>query len=421
MQATKRDAVSRFAPLLVASVSFGALAWACTDTADSLNGWSGDNGSGSSGAGGPPDDGGLADSPLILADGSNAPALALAEKLFNDLLPDLKTTCGSAACHGGPNTSAPLWLAAPEYDSIKKYDASQTGDKKFIVTDVLSSRLFTKGVHTGPAMPQPDGTGNLGDKVKHWLDIEAAALQGAKLPTTTPLAITQGANSIDISTLGTGIAGAKITFNATITGSLLALDTVKLVAPAASGVHVVHPIFVQVPADTKVAPILDPADQGSNVDDTAGAGKTITVGTGTYLLTGFKWQATDQLAMQFAKVESGTVTTGDAGGSTGCKNVAGFQNIAGLFKGAVVTPNCTAACHKTGGGGDGALDLNGLVLATPDYAAACAQALNVVNLQNKAQSPLILHPTGQMGNHAGGTVSNVTTFTNMVMTWLNGE
>jgi hypothetical protein len=86
-----------------------------------------------------------------------------------------------------------------------------------------------------------------------------------------------------------------------------------------------------------------------------------------------------------------------------------------------IAPNCTAACHKTGGGGDGALDLNGLVQNPPDYTAACNQALNVVNLQNKAQSPLILHPTGQMGNHAGGTVSDVTGFTNQVMTWLSKE
>jgi hypothetical protein len=273
-------------------------------------------------------------------------------------------------------------------------------------------------------MPQPDGTGNLGDQVKKWLEIEAAALTSTRLPSTDPMAVQTGAgttNTVDISKLGTGIAGAQITFSATLNGSLLSLSNVKLVAPASGGVHIVHPIFVQVPADTTAKPLEDPADQGSNVDDSAGAGKSIALGVGTYLLTGFKWAATDKISIEFAKVESATVTAIDGGGGGGCKNVAGFQNIAGLFQGQVVQPNCTAACHKTGGGGDGALDLNGLAMSPPDFAGACAQALTKVTLANKAQSPLILHPTGQMGNHGGGVVSDVGTFTNMVMTWLQGE
>jgi hypothetical protein len=363
--------------------------------------------------------GALGDGGLAIPSDASA-ALALAEKLFGEALPDLKNTCGTAACHGGPNTAAPLWLQTPEYKSIKTYDTAQAGDKKFIVSDSLTSRLFTKGQHTGPAMPQPDSMGNLGDKVKHWLDVEAAALKAAALPGTDPVTVQAGANTIDLAKAGTGIAGAKITFTAAITGSLLSLSSVKLVAPAGTGVHIVHPIFVQVPADPKALPLLDPADQGSNVDSTVAAGKTLSVGPGTFLLTGFKWASTDKLMIEFAKAESTTVTVVDAA-PVGCKNVQGFQNIAGLFTGQIMNPNCTAACHKQGGGGDGAMDLNGLVANPPDYTAACNQALNLVTLNNKAQSPLILHPTGQMGNHTGGTVDDPQTFTNMVLQWLAGE
>jgi len=417
--------------LLTAAVAFGALAGvACGDgTADSLLG--GNGGSSGQSSGGPADGGTVdpGDGSLLDPDGGNATALKLAEKLYRDLEGDLKTACGGNACHEG-STTAPLWMKPPDsYASIKTYDASQVGDKKIIVQDTLQSRMFTKGQHTGGAMPTPDGTGNLGDKVKKWLDVEAAALKGAKLPATTPVAVVAGPNTIDLGSVPGSVAGAQLTFTAVISGKILSLSSVKLVAPAAGGVHITHPVFVQVPADTTAKPLEDPADNGSNVDDTAAPGKSIAVGPGTFILTGFSWQPTDKLEIEFAKIAPGTATgggDGGTGGGGGCKNVAGFQAIAGIFKGGQVngnalTPNCTAGCHKAGGGGDGALDLNDLTLGTPDYTAACAQALTKVNLANKAQSAIILHPTGQSGNHGGGTVSDVNGFTTQVMSWLSGE
>ncbi len=418
---------SRAFALLTGAIALAAVtAVACGDgAADSLLG--GNGGGGSSGAvdSGTVDPG---DGSLLDPDGGNATALKLAEKLYRELEPDLKTSCGGSNCHEG-STSAPLWLKGPDtYLSIKTYDTSQVGDKKIIVQDTLQSRLFTKGQHTGAALVTPDGTGNLGDKVKKWLDVEAAALKGAKLPATAPIAIVGGAaNAIDLSTVSGGIPGAQITFNATISGKILALSSVKLVGPAAGGIHITHPIFVQVPADATAKAVEDPADNGSNVDDTAGAGKSIAVGPGTFILTGFNWQATDKLQIEFAKIGAGTVAGGDAGaGGGGCKNVSGFQAIADVFRGGQVngnalTPNCTAGCHKAGGGGDGALDLNDLVGGSPNYASACAQALTKVNLTDKTKSAIILHPTGQSGNHGGGTVSDVGGYTAQINSWLAGE
>ncbi len=425
----KGGRTARALALLTAAVALGAIAGvACGDgSADSLLGG---NGGGSSGqSSGPGDAGGVpaSDGSLLDPDGGNATALKLAEKLYRDLEGALKTSCGGGACHEG-GTTAPLWMKGPDtYVSIKAYDVSQVGDKKLIVQDTLQSRLFTKGQHTGAPLQTPDGTGNLGDKVKKWLDVEAAALKGAKLPATAPISVVAGANVVDLATVAGGVAGSQLRFNAVISGKILSLSSVKLVAPASGGVHVTHPIFVQVPADGAAKPVEDPADNGSNVDDTAAPGKSISLGPGVFILTGFNWRESDKLQIEFAKIGAGTVTGGDAGaGGGGCKNVAGFQAISGVFKGGQVngnalTPNCTAGCHKAGGGGDGALDLNDLVLGTPDVAAACAQALTKVNLANKAQSAIILHPTGQSGNHGGGTVSDVGGYTTQVMTWLNGE
>jgi len=376
---------------------------------------------GGDGPPGRPTGGDAGDGSLLDPDGGNATALALAKRLFLELEPELKAKCGGSACHES-GTNTPLWLKPPDaYQAVRDYDKSQTGEMKLIVPDAFASRLFTKPAHAGQPMPQPDGTpNNLGDRVKHWLDVEAAALVAAKLPSTPPQVVAVGANAVDIGMLEMGIQGAKITFDAAIHDSLLLLTNVKLVGGPTSGVHIVHPIFVQVPADPKAKPLEDPADSGSNIDDTAGAGKTISVGPGTFVLTGFKWQTTDKLQLEFAKVGSGTITATD-GGTVGCKNVAGFQAIAGLFKGNVVTPSCTAGCHKAGGSGDGALDLDGLVQGTADYAAACNQALTKVSLANKSKSAIRLHPCGESGSHGGGVVSDVAAYQQMIDQWLAGE
>lgn len=355
-----------------------------------------------------------------IGEASHEENVALAEKLFR-AIPDFTTGCGgpSGSCHitGTGDDKPPTWLAPPDmYKSIKDFDSKQTGPLKFIVPDPTQSRLFTKGQHLGQAL---DEKSSLGLGVKKWLDAEAAALQSARLPETVPVAITTGTNvAIDISSAGMGIAGAKITFDATITGTTLSMSNMKLVAPATTGVHVLHPIFVRVPV--MGAQVEDPADNFSNLDQTVGAGGTVQLGVGTVILTGLPFSATDKLAIEFTKIEPGTVV--DSGTlATGCKNVAGFQAIAGVFKGMNINPNCTAACHKSGGNGSGALDLDGIAGANTDYKAACNQALLRVNLTNKAQSDILLHPSGGAGNHQGGSVNDVAGYRAMVTMWMNGE
>ena len=419
--ATKSEHVLRFGGahfgLLLAGVSLMVTAAACgtDDTPDLLGG---------PGPARPGDAGGAQDASAV-DDGGYGPldgatAIALAEKLFR-AIPDFSGGCGGAngSCHvnGSSVGMPPTFLAGPDqYKTIKAYDAKQSGVLKFIVADPTGSRLFTKSNHAGQPL---DPSSTLGIAVKKWLDVEAAALEKATLPASAPVAIAADTNvSVDISSAGAGIAGAKITFDAKISGTLLMMTNMKLVAPAAAGVHVLHPLFVQVPAMGKQ--VEDPADNFSNVDQTTGPGTTVGLGNGLVILTGIKWAPTDKLAIEFTRAEPGAAAP-DAGAAGGCKNLAGFQALAPQLTGRGQNPNCTASCHKSGGAGDGALDLNGLVLSPPDFKAACTQALTRVNLADKAKSELILHPTGGSGNHQGGVVSDPSGFTTAVMTWLNGE
>src|SRR5690242_4638533 len=81
----------------------GALAYAgtaCDGPADSLLGASSGSGQGWASGEGGPGPGTDAGDGIPTQPGE---ALALAQKLFIDALPELKATCGTQACHGGPN------------------------------------------------------------------------------------------------------------------------------------------------------------------------------------------------------------------------------------------------------------------------------------------------------------------------------
>jgi hypothetical protein len=352
--------------------------------------------------------------------------MALAQKMFNAI----NWASCVQNCHTDGNESAPKWLAPPDaYASIKTYDAAQTGNLKFIMQDPTQSRLYTKGLHEGPGLTL---TSDLGKSVKQWLDVEAAVLRVAKLPTTPPFTVTNGQNvTVDVSALGTGVAGAQIMFTVAITGGIISLANMKLVAPATTGVHLVHPTFIMVVANPDGgAPneLADSADSFSNGDVSVAAGQTKQLGDGLAVLDSFgparsSWVAGAQLEISAVKLESAKVSADageEAGGGGGCKNVPGFQSIAADFTGNE-SLNCVNCHGGSNANATSAMDLTALGGGTPNYAAACAQALNKVNLANKPQSAIIQAPTGGI-NHAGGQIADKTGFTNDVLNkWLNGE
>jgi hypothetical protein len=208
--------------------------------------------------------------------GTGAPAEAgpgsvQGRAVFETILPDLSSTCGGA-CHAQGAGGAPLWLGPPDpYISAVSFPG-------IVVANPGASIVITKGRHEGPALQDP-----LLTQVTQWLTVEAAALPVVTLPQTPPFAVTMGANNIDCS--AAGVAGTHITFDAAVTGNDITLSNLNLVAPAATGVHIVYPIFAVLPQG---APEID--DQSfSNEDQTVGAGETAPLGPGLLILT--DWSA----------------------------------------------------------------------------------------------------------------------------------
>jgi cytochrome c553 len=313
--------------------------------------------------------------------------------LFEALLTSLGSTCGGA-CHAQGAGGAPLWLGPPDpYVSAVQFPG-------IVVSNPGTSIVITKGRHEGPPLADP-----LLTQVTQWLTAEAAALPVVTLPQTPPFTVAAGANNIDCSK--GGVAGVHITFDATISGDEITLSNLDIVAPAATGVHIVYPIFAVLP--TGGAEIDDPSF--SNEDQTVAAGQTAPLGPGLLILT--DWSAGAQMKIEFTTLAAATVA--DGGLTGGCKSVADFTSDAYP----AIQANTCLTCHGKGGSGNSAMDLSALQSTPPDYTTACAQALPQINPQNPAQSQIILAPTGQAANHPFKNASQ--SFVTMMETWIAAE
>jgi len=349
---------------------------------------------------------------------------AHAEELFRQMEASISDSCGGAGgvCHVQGLGGAPSWLKDPDrYVSIKAYDASQSGGRRFITEVPDESRLFTKGKHSGPELTKDSP---LGQEVVAWIQAELAAATAAKnhKVTTDPVSLADGTQvTISLAHLGSGMKGSSISFSVSILGSLLTLSDMTAHAPAANGIRLQHPLFIQVVGNTGTP---DPGDSCANVDTKVKEGSDAVLGPGTLVIP--QWAADAKLAISFDAVGPYTVTDvttdgGIEGGATGCKNLPGYQAIVGDFTGGL-SINCVG-CHA-GGNAQNSLDMSFLAGGTPDYKSACAAALNTVALGNKASSPLILAPTGTSLQHTGGKLqaAEQTTYMNDVLnTWLSGE
>jgi cytochrome c553 len=323
------------------------------------------------------------------------------EPLFAALLPELDASCGGA-CHVKGAGGAPTYLAGPDpYASIKAFPG-------IVVSDPSTSLLLTKGRHEGPDLIDP-----LRTQVEQWLQVEAPYVPQKPLPTTAAFDVQSGTNEIDLSSVGAGLGGAKLTFSARAQGAtILTLSDMQVVAPAAAGVHVVAPIFVVIPQQGAELPDTS----FSNADQTIDPGQTATLQPGMLILTA--WSAGARMRIEFTKIEAVQPTTGaDGGGPTGggCKAVAQFQSDAVP----VIQQNGCLSCHNTGGSGNAALDLSALAANPPDYATACNQALTRANPQNPPQSDIVLAPTGGVANHPFKNASS--SFAPMMEAWIGAE
>jgi hypothetical protein len=350
-----------------------------------------DNGNGGDG-------GGWGSNTTYSADG--APQPAIAQQLFEVVEPQLVQKCGGSCHVEGTTLGAPRWLAGPDdYATIKAYPG-------IVVADVYASKLENRPADHPAACLVDPGNEALLAQVTTWLTAEAAVL------TTAPLAasntVSPSAGSVDLSNAATGITGAKITFTATQQGDLLVFQNVMLVAPSTSGIHIVSPIFAQIPTS---APEIDNTDY-STLDLQVAAGQSAQISPIFYFAG---WVSGSQLKVEFQTIEAATVAPSDAGAATTCTDLTDFQNSAAVS----MKANCTS-CH--GGGNPTATSSMDLTaLSTNDYATACTQARTQVNTTTPAQSNVLLAPLQMVTHPVKVFSSSSATGYQQIQTWVNKE
>jgi hypothetical protein len=386
-----------FKSVLAAAVVLGACAGAvaCGPDGgqllggDQLNGGNNDNGG---------DSGGWNPNSTYNADG--APQAPLAQQLFAALQPQLDQKCGGPCHQQGVTLNAPKWLAGPdEYKTITSYPG-------IVTTDIYSSKLENRpSNHPASCLIDP-GNETLLAAVTTWLTAEAAAIAAIPLPTSATVDPSTG--TVDLTPAATGITGAAITFTATQQGDLLRFSNVKLVAPASTGLHIISPIFVQVPG---TGPELDNTDF-STTDLSVAAGTSSTISPVFYFPN---WTAGSKLKIEFQKIEPATVQGSDAGSSTTCKDLTTFTNSAAPS----LKANCTS-CH--GGSNSNATNsMNLTALNSNDYATACTQARTQVNLTTLSASNILGAPLQLVTHPVKVFASNTSTGYVQIQTWVNKE
>jgi hypothetical protein len=378
--------------LTTAGFSAVGIAAACGPNPDGLLGGFGGNG----GNGG--DGGGWNTGTVYNADG--APQAPLAQQLFEVVEPQLVQKCGGGCHQLGTTLSAPKWLAGPDdYATVKAYPG-------IVVQDVYSSKLENRPANHPAACLVDPGNEALLAQVTTWLTAEAAVLTQTPLAASTTVDPSTG--SVDLSGAATGINGAKITFTATQQGDLMQFQNVELVAPTGSGVHIVSPIFAELPAS---GPEVDNTDF-STLDLTAPAGAKGQISPVFYFPG---WVAGSKLKIEFQLIESVSSTGSDAGSSTTCLDLTDFQNSAAVS----MKANCVT-CH--GGGNPTATSSMDLTaLNTSDYATACTQARTQVNTTTPAQSNVLLAPLQKVSHPVMVFSSTSTTGYTQIQTWVNKE
>jgi hypothetical protein len=322
-------------------------------------------------------------------------------KFYSDVEPIITPACGG--CHGMTGTTAPAFMVAqPDLlSNLLQYPG-------IIGATPEKSRLYMKGLHEGPAFT-PDQHMVIGDWITFFNANRTTGDGGDAKPTISPFAPSMSANnSIDLAPLDATLTGVKVTFDAQMVGTSIELKNIKVTAPAATGVHVVHPVFVI--WDQQLNPIPDPVDSFSGLDETVFSGSSAALGPGTLLMPNFA--AGDLVSVVFSLVEPKTGSA-DGGTVTGCKNLTMFVNN---VKPLLAANNCSTQCHV---GGTPTANLKWDT--TPD-AALCQVALTEINTTTPAQSQLLLQPDpAQAGNGHPVKVNPFTNFQTAVTAWINAE
>lgn len=354
------------------------------------------------------------------------------EPLFRIVQRDLIVRCGgpNGSCHVR-GAIAPHWLGDPDpYLSAKKYPGILPATR-----DSVDSTILTQVAHAGPSLKSfPE----LYDHVAAWVTAE---LTPPPLPNTGAFPVAIGFNLVNLNTLGSGLDGARITFLATeASAGTLSLTAMRVQAPQNANIKLDSPFFVILPRSGKVK--AQPDVNGFKGELTVPAGTSVDLYTGKMILTG--WDSAGRLKIAMNKIESSPGT----GPNSACTALALFTSKAipamrqtidltgdddigpgydgGLYDGGVVGQGQCVTCHaKATPAGEapstavGALDLREID-TNPE--AACGQARNFINFQNRSQSVILLTPTGKANpNHSTKPLADTDPIIRDIAEWVNAE
>lgn len=352
-------------------------------------------------------------------EGGTAPVPPTPYELFLKVEPELKMTC--FICHKENGSADAPFLAgsSPEerYASITSWPGivTKTAAESILLTHPDQP---THGGGEAPPLPpaiKPDAI--------VWLTSESAnapdavASPGPSIKPFKPLG--GGAfNTVYLGSLGPDFEFASISFNAKAIGgttdnpSLLWLTNITVHTVADKPIHIVHPVFTVYPAGAPADP--DPVDSFSNIDQTFTIDGNPTLGTGEVVLT--NWKKGSYLGLAFELIE---VYGGNAGGGSGCKDIATFQTV--------VVPQMQTCMNKCHGGTDpqakGTMNLSELSAMPP--AAACIEVRARIKpgVPGESQILLVTDPT-QVVVHKykfDGNLNQYNAFKDAVTPWILSE
>lgn len=321
--------------------------------------------------------------------------------------------CGG--CHGA-GRSAPDFLR-PDPDvrtTLLAYPA---------LVDLESprtSRLLTKGEHSGPAFMTEEATA-----VRTWLELEASA--GTTVPTdreiaTAPLAIREGFNQVPLDSLG--MPATSIHFVASRVGDGVFLDSVQL-STGPMGASLEHPVFV---TWIDGAPHPDPVDRFADLSLDVEPNSSASFDSGTIVITDMPEGALLSIHFTAAGPMGGTTMPGvDAGtgpgpgGGDGCMQLEAFR--------AEAVPALRASCTRCHGGGNASatasMDMSQINSADDAEAlTGCNQVLGRISAASPSSSGLFTQP--DPGSDTGhdfrfATTRELEDFRSSVLTWFEME
>lgn len=320
------------------------------------------------------------------------------EPLFREVESELVTRCGgpNGSCHVS-GTQAPRWLANPDpYVSARGYRGVLP-----LTRDASDSILLTQVAHAGPSLksfPQ------LYDKVASWISAE---LPKPPLPATERFSVQEGFNVVELGTLGSGLAGARLTFLATQANNVLTMSALRVQAPQNANLTIKSPFFVVLPRSGKVS--ADPKSNGFEGDLTVEAGTTRDLFSGRMVI--LRWDTAGQLKVVFNEISS----TPGQGAFQACTALDDWKTKAipsmstpvdiyaddedGGIPTQVIGKSSCLGCHAKEPPADEApspavqaMDLRGY---DTDPAKACAQARFRIDFADKSKSSILLNPQGK--------------------------